>query len=283
MNVLFCFDTNYEQHFGAAVTSLILNNPEVQKDIYIITNQVSSDFRSKLDEFNDFPNLNFYTYEVEENSLKQLRVAAHISLATYYRLVAVNFLPKTIDKLLYLDSDLIVNGSILELYNLDISKYIVAACGGRVVTTKARLDLKSDFYFNAGVILFNFSLWREQAIADQCLQWLAENSRLAKYMDQDALNKIIDGRFLNLDRRWNSLVDLSEGTSHVSKESIIIHFVGSLKPWHSWCIAHERALYWRYLKLSPWSKARPEIPRNSKKALAAARALYHQIRKRVVS
>ncbi|BAY25886.1 glycosyl transferase family 8 [Calothrix sp. NIES-2100] len=280
MEILFCFDEQYEQHFGVAVTSLILNNLEHVKQVHIITNKINSNLHHKLEQLKAKCDVNFLIYQIDDASVKNLKLSYHISSASYYRLLAADLLPSHLSKVLYLDSDLIVNGSLLELYNYDLSNYIIAAYSGlaKAVATKKRLQLQSDYYFNAGVMLINLDAWRKIDVGSKCLDLIRNQPDLVLLLDQDALNKVIDGQFLNLDNKWNSLVNLYAGESAINEESIIVHFVGSLKPWHSWCIAAEKKIYWLYLQQSPWSSAYPELPNNFKTFLSAIKALIQQIK-----
>ena len=278
MNILFCFDENYEQHFGVAVTSVILNHPQVSLNIYAIANRFSANLQKKLQQLQALYNVAFHTYTIDDSVVQDLRTSSHISPATYYRLLSPQILPADLDKILYLDADLVVMGSLQELYDRDLTNYLVAARGNRVVTQKKRLSLQGNYYFNAGVLLINLADWRSSRIMEQCLTFLRDYPHIAKFHDQDALNKVIDGQFLNLDPKWNSLVDLYQGNSEQTSESVIVHFVGSLKPWYVWCIAPERELYWSYLKQSPWSKTTPEFPRSFKQLLAAGKSLFKQVR-----
>lgn len=279
MEVLFCFDEKYEQHFGVAVTSLILNNIDNLTRIHIVTKKISSNFNKKLEQIKTKADVDFCIYEVEDEEVKNLKVSEHISSAAYYRLLAPDLLPSNLNKVLYLDSDLIVNGSIMELYNYDLSNYIVAAYSGeaKAGTTKKRLELNGDYYFNSGVMLINLETWRHMNIGKKCIEFLRDSPQMILLWDQDALNKVIDGQFLNLDKKWNSLVDLYGGNSLADDQSIIVHFIGSLKPWHSWCISSKKRIYWSYLRQSPWSKFGPEIPNSPQKALSAIKSILKQI------
>jgi UDP-glucose/galactose:(glucosyl)LPS alpha-1,2-glucosyl/galactosyltransferase len=282
MNILFCFDQKYEQHFGVALTSLIENNYQENRTITIhfLTPVITKGLRKKINQLSESLNISICPYEVDSTKLENLRTSAHISSASYYRLIAPSILPGSLDKILYLDCDLIVDGSVQSLYDLDISDRVVAACGGKTVTNKKRLNLSGDYYFNAGVILINLKMWRDLDIGNQCLQWLNDYPNVAQFHDQDALNKIIDGNFINIDSKWNSTVDLYKPSSKITNESVIIHFIGSLKPWQLWCIRPIKAKYWFYHSKSLWSDSLPEIPTNFKSFVKALRSIYHQFRTR---
>ncbi|ACK66221.1 glycosyl transferase family 8 [Rippkaea orientalis PCC 8801] len=280
MDVLFCFDKNYEQHFGVAITSLILNNTNKIKTIHLVTKDNSKDFLKKIDKLKSKTQAKFFIYSPDDKDLSNVKVSAHISTAAYYRLLAPELLPQDLKKILYLDSDLVVNSSLENLYNMDISDDILAAyAGGKMGPgTKKRLQLTGDFYFNSGVMLINLEAWRTENIGNKCFKFLQENPDMIRLWDQDALNKIVDGKFLNIDGIWNSLVDLTTGETRVTNQSIIIHFTGTLKPWQSWCIRPEKRIYWYYLRQSPWSNAYPQFPKNFQEMLLAIKSVYKQIK-----
>ncbi|MBD2383962.1 glycosyltransferase family 8 protein [Cylindrospermum sp. FACHB-282] len=279
MEVLFCFDEKYEPHFGVAVTSLILNNIDHLSKVHIVIKKNSHSFNQKIDQLKEKANVEFLIYEIDDQQIKDLKLSYHVSTASYYRLLAPDILPDYLNKVLYLDSDLVVNGSIWELYNYDISNYVVAAyCGqGKAVSSKQRLGLNGDYYFNAGVILINLEAWRNINVGKKCIDFLRNYPEMAILLDQDALNKVIDGQVLHLDKKWNSLVELYTSTSNVNEQSVIIHFIGSLKPWHSWCISNDKEIYWSYLKKSPWSNYRAEMPNSLKKVLSAIKSIFKQL------
>ncbi|MDX2099948.1 MAG: glycosyltransferase family 8 protein [Leptolyngbyaceae cyanobacterium bins.59] len=283
MNVLFCFDRNYEQHFGVAVTSLILNNAAHLQGIYIITDHISPELKAKLEALTQKHKVTFYPYEIDgkKAEVDKFKIFAHVSAAACYRLLIAEILPPDLEKVLYLDSDLVVNGDLSELYNLDVSNYPVAAFGGKVRTTKQRLQLKNDYYFNSGVLLINLNLWRQQKVGLRAIDIIKNDPESVLLPDQDAINKVVDGNFLLLDKKWNSQVDSYEFQSQVDGDSVIVHYIGSLKPWQGWCMAPEKDLYWSYLKKSPWSDAKAEKPKNVKKLVAATRYLFrYALRKR---
>ncbi|NJL60567.1 MAG: glycosyltransferase family 8 protein [Methylacidiphilales bacterium] len=273
MEILFCFDERYEQHFGVSVTSLLINNFGEVSKIHIIIDKLSDNLKQKLDEISQNYKVEVCIYKINIEEFYGLKVTAHASAANYFRLLAADVLPNTLNKILYLDSDLVVNSSVDELFNLDITNYPVAACGGKAITTKQRLQLQGNYYFNSGVMLINLDYWRREEIGLKAIEFIRNYPEMIKYWDQDALNKIIDGNYINLDSRWNSLVDAYSNQSQVNQESVIIHFVGSLKPWQVWCMDTQKELYWTYLKKSMWASSTPTFPKNSKQILSAIRYL----------
>ncbi|GBF81301.1 glycosyltransferase family 8 protein [Aphanothece sacrum] len=276
MNILFCFDQQYEQHFGVALTSLILNNSDTIINLYIITDIASKKLRKNLGELNINNKLNFFVFEVTKEQFANLKISSHISEAAYYRLMVGNILPDNVDKILYLDSDLVVLNSLTKLYDLDIEDYYIAAYGNQSNSYAKQLKLNNNLYFNSGVMLINLKKWREHNIGNQSLEFAKNNPEMIKNWDQDALNKIVDGNFLILGSEWNFLVDLgreklyNEGQRTKNQTNLsflstlknnvnIIHFVGSSKPWFIWINNEKKMVYWYYLKHSLWSLSKPQL------------------------
>lgn len=255
MEVLFCFDKNYEQHFGVALTSLLLNNTNTQINIHIITDIISEQLRQKLDNLSKSYQCSFYFYTIDDlDKLKNLKVSCHISRATYYRLLVADIIPDHIDKILYLDSDLVVRTSLEELYNLDIDDYFLAAEGSR-----------KNHYFNGGVLLINLKKWREEKMSQKLIDWAEANSENLVHWDQSVLNSVIGSDFITIKKTWNFQVNLDAKKIKKNDDKInidnanIVHFIGSSKPWYLWILDNRKKIYWDYLNKSLWSMSKLEM------------------------
>lgn len=268
MNILFCFDQKYEQHFGVALTSLLLNNKHLSIQIYLITDVASQRLVHNLNQLKKDHLLdNYKIYEIEQGQFANVKVSLHISEAAYYRLMVANFLPDSLEKIIYLDSDLVVVSQLQELYEIDISDYYIAAYATPSQTYQKRLNLNKNLYFNSGVMLINLKKWKAEKIGERAIDFVEKNPNIIKNWDQDALNKVIDGQLIKLDQKWNFLVDLGREKNEGKiidpnnqtwlKEAKIIHFVGSSKPWYFWINNPKKLLYWSYLKQSLWSPSLP--------------------------
>lgn len=250
MNVVFCFDKNYEQHFGVALTSMLLNNTENNINVYIITDIIEKELKQKLDSLSKNYKCSFDCYTIEDSDkLKDVKISGHISKAAYYRLMIADILPKNINKVIYLDSDIVVKSSLEELYQVNVDNYFLAAQGAR----KKR-------YFNSGVMVLNLEQWRNEKISTKVLDWARENKEKLRFWDQTALNNIIGSNFVTIERKWNMEVDLTrKKTDKLNNTSDfdnakIIHFVGGRKPWYFWVLDKRKDIYDDYLQKSLWSK-----------------------------
>ncbi|MCH2244852.1 MAG: glycosyltransferase family 8 protein [Crocosphaera sp.] len=250
MNVVFCFDKNYEQHFGVALTSVLLNNTQDTINVHIITDIIEKELKPKLDNLSKNYKCSFFYYTVEDTEqFKDVKISGHISKAAYYRLIIPDLLPQNINKVLYLDSDLVVISSLEELYQVNLNDYFLAAQGSR-----------KTGYFNSGVMVLNLEKWRNEKISTKVLDWARENKEKLRHWDQTALNHVIASNFVTIDRKWNTEVDLSRKktknlNSNSSFDSVkIVHFVGSRKPWYFWVSDKRKDIYNDYLEKSLWSK-----------------------------
>jgi len=251
INIVFCIDKQYAQHLGAAITSVIINNAQENICFHVICDTLDDWNLNKFRELSRRYRRNIDFYFIKTKPFANLKVSHHVSPATYFRLAVPYILPQNIEKVLYLDSDLIVRGSLRKLWECDIKDKPIA---GRPYKNQERidsLDLNSRIYFNAGVMLINLECWRERNISIQALKFLEENPELVLFWDQDALNKVIDGDLSILSEEWNNTIYLNSSQSHLLEDSKIVHFVGSLKPWNK-CSDIRKEIYWKYIRQSPW-------------------------------
>ena len=220
----------------------------------------------------------------------------HISAATYLRFLLPELLPD-VDRIAYIDVDVVVNRPLDSLYDTPLEGLALAAVpdypmlvGSRtwptffIPTGGSRLrfhayveqvlgipcGLDATSYFNCGVMLFDLAHWRRHDVAGRAIRFLTDNPGVY-YMDQDALNVLMGGRYVRLDARWNAFANccfpayvnvLVRATAAGRRweavrtiwrrEAWIVHYAGANKPW----APHEPrtprdALWWRYAALSP--------------------------------
>jgi lipopolysaccharide biosynthesis glycosyltransferase len=157
------------------------------------------------------------------------------------------FIPSVIEvpgaRLLTLDSDMIVNGSVRPLLELDMNDQYLAA-----IHDVPRIEDLN--YFNTGLLLIEVDGYKRYDVAQRAITWLAEQTSHPTFPDQDALNNVVGDRWYRLDRSWNWFYtgpdrgDLPLETSHYLAAKIA-HFAGG-KPWNHY--DHPGGpLYRRYL------------------------------------
>lgn len=285
LNIIFSSDNHYAQHLGAAMQSLLQNNQDFAVvRIYVIDNEISISNKEKLcDIANKFSNAKIIWISFDEWKLRlQLNMAWSISVSSYARLFVADMLPSDIDRVLYLDCDMIVCDSLHNLWNTDLQGCVLGAVQDTISnTTKATVGLISEErYFNAGMLLIDLTEWREQSIESKCLSFIQEKNGCVVHHDQGVLNGVLRNQWFRLplcdnlmtihfifNRRrvidyFGEHADFySENEIVNAKEHpVIMHYTPSFtsRPWCKNCKHPFRMLYWENLAQTPWKGARPE-------------------------
>jgi lipopolysaccharide biosynthesis glycosyltransferase len=263
-------DNNYTKHCCAMLASLFTNNNEEQFHIHIITDNLNIEsihILRKLvkDEYHN--RLSVYTISKDILDKCPESNCSHITMAAMYRCFVTSILPKEISRVLFLDCDLVVNGSIHELWNIDISCYAVGAVEDQWNSVKeyySRLGYPESYaYFNSGVMLINLDYWRTHAVEERIIDYMTKYSERLRFNDQDILNAVLYKEKLFIPFRWNmqdgfyrmrrklrpaSVPAMDKDLQH----GVIIHFTGGKKPWHAKCMHPLKCLYYKYLDLTQW-------------------------------
>ncbi|HEX4416115.1 MAG TPA: glycosyltransferase family 8 protein, partial [Lacipirellulaceae bacterium] len=227
--------------------------------------------------------------------LSDLRTNGHMSAATYFRLLMPEILPREIERVIYLDADLLVRRDIGELWdvpmhghatlagqdftapwmdasvvfpNVNLAKKLVSAV--TPVPNYRELGIAANSaYFNAGVLVVDLNRWRREKLAEKCLACLRQNREHVLFWDQYALNVVLHDCWGQLDLRWNqaahvynyrrwqdSLFD-RETFGRVRSDPWIVHFCLPSKPWLYFC-RHPFASDWRECQArTEWRGERP--------------------------
>ncbi len=267
IHVVYCFDRAYQQHFGASVTSLLLNLGGSGSDlvVHVVTDETGAGLRRNIDRLAGAFQAGIELHLVPPDKLRRLAgltlsnsAISHLSPAAYYRVLLPNILTSDIDRVVYLDCDTIILSDIRPLFETDLGSAALGAVldrGSATMAPKRGLDR----YINTGVLLMSLDIWRDEALSERCLAFATHNPEKIKYGDQCAINFVCRDLIHVLDRRWNGFVSPNIPPDEVA-EAAILHYITPDKPWHAWYENSLSALYWRYLDVSPWSGAVPEQP-----------------------
>ena len=176
LSVVYSSDNNYAQHVGVSMISLFESNIEFNSiHVYLIENNISFDSKVNLklicDKYNRI--IKFIDFNKFSNKL-QLNIGDSISVNSYARLFLSSIIDNSVDKIIYLDCDSIVNGSLCELWNKNISEYYVAGVSDTVSdNTKLQVNLDSNSpYINAGMLLINLKKWRDDDIEKNFIEFI---------------------------------------------------------------------------------------------------------------
>ncbi len=269
MNIACSLDDNYLQHTGIMLISLFTNNSGNRLSIYILYSQLKSENKSVLiDLVKKYKSTIKFIKIPNRLRVNSYKVTHHVSVSTYFRIFIPELIPG-LDKVLYLDSDLIVEDDLLQLYNNQVDEFALAAIPEAAINKtelQNRLMInESSKYFNGGVLLLNCNYWRKNNITNKLIKFITQNEDKIVMWDQDAMNALLSSKCLLLPPKYNlqtSSFAYPDKRLQYSKREIneakfnpvIIHFSSSSKPWQ---FANNHPLkkrYWHYLGLSPWNK-----------------------------
>lgn len=154
------------------------------------------------------------------------------SYMAYARILVGTLL--NIDRVLYLDTDLLVCGDIGPLWEMDLEGDLAAAAQDPNIQW-LRNDYPfadpcdSERYFNTGVMIIDLAKWRARGVQQLLLTAIAAQPKAFKWWDQTAMNALLRGQVRFIDSGWNTFADrLALDGSHKAK---IFHYVGPIKPW----------------------------------------------------
>lgn len=264
LHVILCTDRAYARGAGVALLSVARANPALALEFHLVTGRLP---RVELERFARTAaavGAGLTHYRLDERGFAPLRLQGHFTQATFYRFVALELLPDSVARALYLDSDVVCLGALDGLLALDLAGAVAAArpeCDRIVADRVAALGLPAPRYFNAGVLLVDVPAWRRAGVAARALALLAAPPVPLKFNDQDALNLLFADRLHPLAPEWNVFYNLAYDRHPVPPGTVLLHYLSSSKPWQAWCDHPARLPYARLVADSEWRSLPPVLPR----------------------
>lgn len=281
IHIVACADNNYIPQAGILFYSIIKNNPNEEFTFHLVIDD-SVTPKSKQDIKRTIRNNTVCFYQIDSTVIGKLprlddsNSKSYITKATYYRLFLTAFLPNNIEKMIYLDCDMLVLGSLTDLWMTQIDDYAVAAVMdmSEVLPEKyERLNYKKEKgYFNAGMLLINLNFWRNNKLLEQYLNFIDKYPERILLHDQDVLNYVLQDKKKSLSLIYN----VQDGFYRVKKEfdytsckdevesairhPVILHYSGQ-KPWNWNCDHPLKYLFKKYKDETLWKDTlNPKIP-----------------------
>jgi lipopolysaccharide biosynthesis glycosyltransferase len=173
---------------------------------------------------------------------------AHFPPEAAYALLLPEVLPETLDRILFLDADLLVLDDLAQLWETSIGDRVLGAapdtaipfcCSPRGVKKQGEFGIVEDaVYFNCGVMLIHLAAWRKREVTRRACGYLHSVGRRADFLHQEALNAVLWDDWLPLESRWNLLASVAgrpyEQPGFDSwRNPGIVHFAGRFKPWRA--------------------------------------------------
>lgn len=245
INILVTLDQNYIPYLNVMLTSLLDSNPDCYFNMYLLHKSICEREMHTTSKILGTSG-ELIMVKAKDIGLDDAPITSRYPEEIYYRIFASKYLPQTLDRVLYLDPDIIVNGSVKELYNLSMDEYYFAAAShtGMLMTTinSIRLDMDYDSpYINSGVMLMNLKLLRKEQNFEDVFRFIKKRKNLLILPDQDIISSLYGSKIYALDTfrynmteilyRKHSSFEKGFNLDWVRKHSIIIHYCGRNKPW----------------------------------------------------
>jgi lipopolysaccharide biosynthesis glycosyltransferase len=246
--VFFILSADYWSHATVTIASALAHADQL--DLHIYCESVNPRWFGKIQRL-VAPTSSTVTFHPFDTSLTAgLKVCGHLGLSTYYRIFIPDLFDQDAERLIYLDSDMVVCSSLHEIAHTPLGDAVIGAVPSfsRQMNQQRAIDLahgQNTGYFNAGVLLIDLHKWKQEQVRDQCLAFADAHPERLQYADQDMLNYVLVNKYKPLPLSWNATVEMYreidpqdlDGYSLAEIETArdnpnIVHFNGCFKPWH---------------------------------------------------
>lgn len=251
IEIAFAINEGYVTPLCTVIFSILKNNVNQSIRFHVCGSGLSKNSRQRLDEIcSRCPQASIEYIEINDKMFDGINMSIkHISIETYFRFLLAELLPD-IDRVLYMDADIIVDGSLSALWNIDMQDNLLAGVRDEYIESvnikhKKQIGLSQDsLYVNAGILLMNLRLLRAELPGKRLIEMTKELENKISYQDQDVLNIACHQRIMELKPTWNMTYD----SAMISDDDvpIIIHYNGPDKPWHRGCCHPYRMIYIKY-------------------------------------
>lgn len=279
IHISYGIDNNYARCCASSIASFCLNNPTKNFNFHIMAKDLSTINKKQFEQLAQLYSVNIYIYEINIDTLAKLPTQTHLPIATYFRFILPLILDN-VDKLFYIDADIICLQNADDLFSINLKDNIIGAVPDLPwMNTKRNkaLNLRNHIYFNAGMLIINITKWNKFNTFTKVLQAIQNEPQKFRYLDQDALNLILTNHIQYLDTKFNC-IDIN---SIEQKNIILLHFAAHPKPWNiafpisKGCNKFNKNLYQYYENKTPWKNLPLELPKNYKEIKIYAKALKY--------
>ena len=250
MNLLLTLDENYLLPCKVMLDSFFASNPQ-EKDVtvYLLHSAIPDGKLAELDTFCAAFGAKLIPIAVEPTLFENAPTSKRYPKEMYYRLLSPLILPRQVERVLYLDPDMLIINPLRPLWEQNLGGKVFAAASHTGLTEMAneinqrRLDTEHE-YFNSGVMLIDLKAARSLVTAEDVFRCVSEHEKELILPDQDVFNMLYGKQTLPVeDVLWNYDVRnyakylIRSSGSHdlnwVMDNTAVLHFCGKNKPWHA--------------------------------------------------
>lgn len=274
LNIAYSFDDGYAQHAAVSILSLLENNKDIEDIvIYIITNSLSEENISRIEHIAKQYKRSVHYIDLYKLT-ERLKIETNFNRSAYGRIFLDSL--ADVDRIVYVDSDTVINGSLKELMTLDMSDTLVAGVQDTVnpyYVLNIGLNHSHQYINDGGVIVMNLELWREKNITEKCINFVYKFNGCPPHNDQGTINAVCSGYIKILPANYNVMPPIFCFTQkqilklfkmnryytqaeldNAVEKPIVIHYTDEFfsRPWFSNSTHPLKKLYLKYLAMTPW-------------------------------
>ena len=268
IHIACCSNEKLAPMFGVVVTSVGINVTSDDVMMYLLHNGLKDNTVKRLKKIADRYNVRLKFLEIDLEILKDCPTNEKIhygNIMMYARLLLSSMLPN-LDKVIYIDCDLVVCKDLKSLWETDVNDMAVAMAPDFWYQDKAtlsRLGINNN-YLNSGVIVMNLDYWRKHDVQNKLLSYIINKGNELIYNDQDALNAILQDERRQLPVKYNVTPhyfhrnldnypkEMHEEIRDARIDPVVFHYTGPVKPWSLGCYVPGKKLFRKYQKESGW-------------------------------
>ena len=235
-------DDNYAPFVATTIASICYTT-KYYIDFFVLDGGISKFNKMQIEslqvKFINF-SIEFIKIETSEliNYFHLTNAGKHLTISTYSRFL-IPQIKENIDRVIYLDVDIIALSDIIELYNEDIAHHHIGAVP-KYHNKIERQKFKNVFnlsvehkYFNAGVLLINCKKWRNDKITEKIFDLSQKFHDTLNDADQGLLNIYFDNSYKQLDYKYNIMTNDQCKKGYPQTDVVLRHFNDYPKPWNN--------------------------------------------------
>lgn len=276
LHIAIASDENYARFVAIVIASVLDNNKSFDRiSFHLLSNGIEINTIKKISEAVDPGNSELKVYDISDLPTRLgITVPPSIALTSYARLFMEELISHDVSQILYLDTDIVVNGDLRELWATDLGNNYVGGCLDIFSGTTFKTDvglLVDDPYINSGMLLINLDMWRRHNIANKFVKFLFQHNGNIYHADQGIINGVCKGRITIFPPEYNVFSTVLSYQYNVvqkimkpyySEDSylnaranpVILHYTEGFynRPWKRNCVHPYKETYLKYASMTAW-------------------------------
>ncbi|MCD7735932.1 MAG: DUF4422 domain-containing protein [Lachnospiraceae bacterium] len=257
INIAVTVNDNYVYPLKIMLHTLFHSNRDIRAQVYLIYSDVSRENLENLRKLCTSFQSGFFPVKIGEEYFRDAPCMLHLSKEMYYRILIADFVPDTLERILYLDPDMLVLGDIRPLYHVEMDGKFFAGAQDRLQDgqrKKKNPEIRTT-YINSGVLVCNLACLRKEQNRQEVFDFLVENRERLQFPDQDLINELYEERLVYVKDRYNLNPNIPYAREFFysnffpflwpeEERPVCLHYMGSDKPWNPGYNLSRYQYYW---------------------------------------